>query len=140
MFTSNKQEDKKATTQLVTSSNVISKETTIVGNITSQGNIRIEGNFEGRLESKSKIVLGDSARVKGEIFASELEIAGKVEGMVTCYGLLLLQKSAHISGDIITEKLVVENGAHFDGKCQMGSAPKQSAARVVEKHDRATVA
>ncbi|EIM75051.1 hypothetical protein A3SI_14479 [Nitritalea halalkaliphila LW7] len=140
MFNSNKQEDKKATTQLVTSSNVISKETTIVGNITSQGNIRIEGNFEGRLESKSKIVLGDSARVKGEIFASELEIAGKVDGVVTCYGLLLLQKTAHISGDIITEKLVVESGAHFDGKCQMGTTQKQSAGRVAEKQEKATVA
>ena len=82
----NKSEDHKSTTDIVTSSNLIAQETTIVGDIITQGNIRIEGKVEGGLKSKNKIVIGDSAYVAGDIYAT---------------------------------KLIIENGAIFNGKCNM---------------------
>lgn len=106
---------------MVNSSNVISRETHITGDITAQGNIRIEGTVDGMVKSTTKVVIGDSAIIKGNISSKEAEISGKVEGEVECSDLLFLKKSAIINGNITTQKLVVENGAVFNGKCQMNS-------------------
>lgn len=132
----NKQEEKKSVAEMVNSSNVISKETFIKGDIKAQGNIRIEGKIEGTLDSKNKIVIGDSAVVTGNVRAEEAEVAGRIEGQIYCAGVLFLKKTAVIDGDIFTQKLVVENGAVFNGKCQMGDVavtsfnvkPKREAA------------
>lgn len=106
---------------MVNSSNVISKETQIKGDIVAQGNIRIEGAVEGAVKSKSKIVIGESALIKGNLSSAEAEISGKVDGQVICSDVLYLKKTALVLGDIVTNKLVVENGATFNGRCQMGS-------------------
>jgi cytoskeletal protein CcmA (bactofilin family) len=129
MFT--KPEEKKSVVDMVNSSNAISKETRIKGNIDAHGNIRIEGTVEGFITSKSKIVIGDSAVIKGNITSVEAEISGKVDGEVVCSEILYLKKTSYISGNIITRKLVVENGAVFDGQCQMNNK-----ALKVSKKDR----
>jgi cytoskeletal protein CcmA (bactofilin family) len=117
----NKTEEKKSVADMVSSTNVISRETKITGDISAAGNIRIEGQLEGLVESKTKIVVGDSALVKGNITAPEAEISGKIDGEVFCSGTLYLTKTAIITGNITTQKLIVENGAVFNGKCQMVS-------------------
>ncbi|TVP45687.1 MAG: polymer-forming cytoskeletal protein [Mongoliibacter sp.] len=116
-----KPEEKKSVVDMVNSSNVISRETHITGDITAQGNIRIEGTVDGMVKSTSKVVIGDSSTIKGNIVSAEAEISGKVEGEVVCSDLLFLKKTAFINGNITTQKLVVENGAVFNGKCQMNS-------------------
>ncbi|PRY89219.1 bactofilin family protein [Mongoliibacter ruber] len=116
-----KPEEKKSVVDMVNSSNVISRETHITGDITAQGNIRIEGTVDGMVKSTTKVVIGDSAIIRGNITSKEAEISGKIEGEVICSELLFLKKSAIINGNISTQKLVVENGAIFNGKCQMNS-------------------
>lgn len=130
----NKNEEKKSVVDMVNSSNVISKETKIKGDIHAEGNIRIEGAVEGSVKSKNKIVIGDSAFIKGNLSSTEAEISGKVDGQVICSDVLYLKKTALITGDIITNKLVVENGATFNGRCQMGAeASKPSKSPKVDE-------
>lgn len=117
MFT--KAEEKKSVAEMVNSSNVIAKETTIKGDIITFGNIRIEGTVEGTLNSKTKIVIGESALLEGNIETKEAEIAGRIVGTVKCSEILFLKKSAVIDGDIYTKKLIIENGAVFNGICKM---------------------
>jgi len=133
-----KNEEKKAVTEMVNSSNVIAKETKIVGEIVAQGNIRIEGTVEGTLRSEKKVVIGESAKVIGNITAMDVEISGLVEGQVNCSEALYLKRTAIIKGDMFTKKLVVENGAVFNGKCQMtdsesGNPPKANAVIDINK-------
>lgn len=116
---SNKKEERGTITDLVTSSNLIAQETTILGDIITQGNIRIEGRVEGALKSKNKIVIGESAHVSGDIHALEAEVSGNIDGAIHCVGTLYLKKTAYINGDIIATKLIIENGAVFNGKCHM---------------------
>ncbi|UCS94095.1 polymer-forming cytoskeletal protein [Echinicola marina] len=117
MFT--KAEEKKSVAEMVNSSNVIAKETTIKGDIITSGNIRIEGTVEGTLNSKTKIVIGESALLEGNIETKEAEIAGRIIGTVKCNEILFLKKTAVIDGDIYTKKLIIENGAVFNGLCKM---------------------
>ena len=116
---SNKHEEKGSTTELTVSSNVVAQETAILGDIVAQGTIRIDGQLEGSLESTNKIIIGDSGQIKGNISALEAEVSGQIDGKVQCSGTLFLKKTAFITGDIFAAKLIIENGALFNGKCHM---------------------
>ncbi len=107
--------------EISNSSNTISRETSIEGNVETSGNLRIEGKILGNIKAKSKVVLGSSAKVEGKIYAQNADIEGTVKGTVQVEGLLTLKSNAKIKGDINTGKLVMEAGAMFDGKCKMGS-------------------
>jgi cytoskeletal protein CcmA (bactofilin family) len=120
MFNSTKVDNKKITEELTNSSNNIGKGTILEGNLESYGNIRIEGKLIGNLKSKSKIVLGESAVLEGNILAQNADIAGEVKGLIEVAEVLTLKPSAVINGEILTSKLIVEAGATFNGTCKMG--------------------
>jgi|SRR5690606_10934914 len=115
-------EDKRSTIDFVTSSNLVALETIIVGDIATEGNIRIEGKVDGSLISKNKIVIGESAHVTGNIQGLEAEVSGHIDGEIRCEGTLYLKKTAYINGDISATKLIIENGAIFNGKCNMSGS------------------
>jgi len=107
------------------SSNIIGKGTVVEGNIETDGNIRIEGKVDGSVKSKSKIALGQSSFVEGNIVAQNAELSGQVKGVVEVSDQLILRPTAVIDGDIVTNKLIVESGATFNGGCKMGIAAKE---------------
>ena len=131
MFTSKDQ--KIVEEELNNSNNLIIKGTTIVGNLESQGNIRIEGNFIGNVKSKSKIILGKSSYVEGGILAPRAEIDGEVKGKIKISELLILKPSAVIKSDIITKNINVESGAVFNGKCKMSKFPSDIHKKINQK-------
>jgi cytoskeletal protein CcmA (bactofilin family) len=117
-------EQKRAADEISNSSNVIGKGTVLEGNIETFGNIRIEGRVLGSIKSKSKIALGHSSHVEGNIIAQNADIEGEVKGKLEISELLVLKATAKVHGDIITGKMVVEPGAIFNGSCKMGSIMK----------------
>ena len=117
-------EQKRAADEISNSSNVIGKGTVLEGNIETFGNIRIEGKIIGNVKSKSKIALGSSCHIEGNILAQNADIEGEVRGKIEISELLVLKSTAIIHGDISTGKLVVEPGAAFNGSCKMGAAVK----------------
>lgn len=119
-------EDRRSTTDLVASSNLVALETIILGDITTQGNIRIEGKVDGGLKTRNKLVIGDSAHVTGNIEALEAEVSGHIDGEIRCRGTLYMKKTAYINGDIYASKLIIENGAVFNGKCNMTGQDESS--------------
>lgn len=123
MFTN--KEDKKVAEEISNSSNNIGKGTVLQGNIETFGNIRIEGKVIGNITSKSKVVLGKSSHVDGNIHAQNAEIEGEVKGLLEVTDLLVLKPTAVIHGDITTNKLLVESGATFNGGCKMGVSIKE---------------
>src|SRR5258708_23753648 len=122
MFTT--KEEKKAAEEISNSSNVIGKGTVLEGNIETFGNIRIEGRINGNIKSKSKIALGHSSHVEGNVSAQNADIEGGVKGKIEISETLVLKATAVVHGDISTGKLVVEPGAVFNGSCKMGAAIK----------------
>lgn len=118
-------EEKKVSEELTNSSNIIGKGTILEGSVETFGNIRIEGKVVGNIKSKSKIALGQSSVVEGNILAQNAEIAGEVKGVIEVTELLILKPSAKIEGDIITNKLIVESGASINGNCKMGVSAKE---------------
>lgn len=123
MFTS--KEEKRAAEELSNSSNTIGKGTFLEGNVETYGNIRIEGKVSGNVKSKSKVALGPSSFVEGNVIAQNADLEGEVKGRIEVAELLVLKATAVIHGDIITGKLVVEPGAVFNGTCKMGASIKE---------------
>jgi cytoskeletal protein CcmA (bactofilin family) len=117
-------EQKRVAEEISNSSNVIGKGTVLEGNIETFGNIRIEGKVIGNIKSKSKIALGNSSHIDGNITAQNADIEGEVKGRIEISELLVLKATATVHGDILTGKLVVEPGAVFNGSCKMGAAIK----------------
>jgi cytoskeletal protein CcmA (bactofilin family) len=122
MFTS--KEEKRVAEEISNSSNTIGKGTFLEGNVETYGNIRIEGKVNGNVKSKSKVALGPSSFVQGNVMAQNADLEGEVKGRIEVTELLVLKATAVIQGDIVTGKLVVEPGAVFNGTCKMGAAVK----------------
>ncbi len=118
-------EEKKVAEELSNSSNTIGKGTTIEGNIETYGNLRVDGKVIGNIITKSKLVLGQSSQVEGNILAQNAEVLGEIKGKIEVSDLLTLKSSSVIHGDILTSKLVVETGATFNGGCKMGNVVKE---------------
>jgi cytoskeletal protein CcmA (bactofilin family) len=125
-----------------TTINLISPGTEITGDVKSNGDIRIDGLLTGNLNTKGKVVIGPTGKVKGEVFCKNSEVSGIVEGKISVGQLLTLKASSKIVGDIITFKLSIEPGAKFTGNCKMSESEDnevtsftktKEAERAVEK-------
>ena len=103
-------------------STIISRGVKIEGKITSSDNIRIDGEIQGDIFSKSNINIGEVAKVKGQINANIITIGGKVSGIVRAKDKLILDSKSNLKGDIFTKNLVIDEGAKFDGKCNTGGS------------------
>ena len=123
MFAS--KEEKRVAEEISNSSNTIGKGTFLEGNVETYGNIRIEGKITGNVKSKSKIAIGPSSQINGNIISQNADIEGEVKGKIEIAELLVLKATAVVNGDISTGKLVVEPGAVFNGSCKMGAAVKE---------------
>lgn len=121
----NNKQDQKVADEISNSSNIIGKGTLLEGNVESFGNIRIEGKIIGNIKTKSKVALGQSSHVQGNILAQNAEIAGELNGVIEVSEMLTLKPTAVVNGDIITNKLVVESGCTFNGNCKMGASIKE---------------
>lgn len=82
-------------------------------------NLRINGKFEGNLETKGNLTIGQNAVVSADIIGDNIVIGGKVKGRVTAKERLTLLPTSIIEGDIYPAKLNVAEGAIFEGRCLM---------------------
>ncbi len=82
-------------------------------------NLRINGKFEGTLEVKGTLTIGETANINAHINGENIIVAGKVKGDVIAKKMLVLMPSAVVHGNISTPKLNIVEGAIFQGRCQM---------------------
>lgn len=107
--------------------NYLSRDTSFQGTLKTETDIRVDGTFTGTLTTEGKLVIGETGTVQGQLAATEAIISGTVNGLLIARSLLTLKSTARIEGEIFAEKLVVEEGAHFNGKCLMGQQAVQEA-------------
>ena len=92
------------------------------GNLKFTGsvNLRLNGDFEGDLEAKGTLLIGEKADIKAKTVKGDtITIAGKVKGDIICSKRLELSSSARVIGNVETPVLVIAEGAQLKGDCQM---------------------
>ena len=104
---------------LSTGCNTIEKNTTFVGNFVSESDIRVDGTFEGSIETKGKVVIGNSGSIEGTIVCNSADIEGKFAGTIQVQDLLSIGSTGSVEGDVAISKLIVESGAIFNAKSSM---------------------
>lgn len=116
-----KKENSEVSTINPKSMNQLSPTTAIRGELVSESDIRIDGKITGNVTTKSKLVLGAQGVIEGNVICQNAYIEGKISGNIETAELLILAKTAVINGDLNLKKLVVEEGAKFNGKCSMST-------------------
>ena len=109
----------------------ISEGTSIKGEINSPYDIRLDGNFEGKLVSAGKVVIGEKACVKGDVICTNMDIYGNLEGNVFVKEVLALKESCKVKGNLNIRKLIVELDSEFNGNCRM--LDESSISREADK-------
>jgi len=101
------------------SATLISAGTTLNGDVASETDLRIDGTIKGNVICSSKIIIGTSGLVEGNVTGLQADVSGKVMGNIEVKELLQLREESNVEGNIMAGKLQIEPSALFNGRCQM---------------------
>lgn len=107
---------------------VIGPDLIITGNLSSKGEMQIDGEVQGDIRA-TNLIIGERARITGTIVAEEAIIRGQVLGSIRSKRVML-QSSSHVEGDIYHQTLAIEQGAYFEGKSRRTEDPMAGAIPV----------
>ena len=116
--------EKKSIPNQVLERNIVGKNTSLVGDIKSEGDFRIDGKVEGNIKTSGRVVIGQEGSVDGTIECTNADIEGKFSGKLNVDQMLSLKATATISGEVVLGKLSVEPGATFNASCNMKGSVK----------------
>lgn len=98
---------------------------TITGNVTSKGEIRLEGHVQGDVHCVA-LILGENSSIEGSVAAEDVLVRGRLIGSVRALRVTL-QSTSHVEGDLIHQSLALEQGAHFEGEARRLNDPLPTA-------------
>ncbi|MFT6773816.1 MAG: cytoskeletal protein CcmA (bactofilin family) [Paracoccaceae bacterium] len=118
---------------------ILSQDLTVTGNMSTTGDIQVEGAVEGDIRAHL-LTVGETATIRGEIVADDVVVNGRVVGRVR--GIKVrLTSSARVEGDIIHKTIAIESGAHFEGSVQRSDDPLgDGASKLAPKQPGALMA
>jgi cytoskeletal protein CcmA (bactofilin family) len=94
-------------------------ETFFEGKLSYTGAVRLDGRFKGEIQSDDTLIVGETARIEGEIHVGTAIIQGEIVGNVYAKERVELHHPGRMIGDITTPAVVIDDGAIFEGKCKM---------------------
>ena len=104
---------------------VIGPTLVIKGELSADEDLVIEGHIEGTIaHHKKHLTIGKQGRVKADIHASSVIIEGELVGDIHSEGIVSLAEGANVRGNIECGRIVMQDGARFKGKIDMGERPK----------------
>jgi cytoskeletal protein CcmA (bactofilin family) len=101
---------------------IIGANTTFVGTLKTDGNIRIDGRVEGDIEILGNLIVGETGQVIATIKAQNVHVSGAVKGEITAVEQLEISPSGKVWGDIVTAALHIEPGGLFRGQSAMSTS------------------
>ncbi|MGF1445156.1 MAG: polymer-forming cytoskeletal protein [Pikeienuella sp.] len=103
------------------SPSLLSSDLTVKGNVSTSGDIQIEGTIEGDVRAHL-LTVGETATIRGEVVADDVVVNGRVVGRLR--GLKVrLTSTSKVEGDIVHKSIAIESGAHFEGSVQRSEDP-----------------
>jgi cytoskeletal protein CcmA (bactofilin family) len=99
------------------------------GTLTVTGTFRIDGNVKGNIISEQTVILGEGAKVEGQIEGNRVVIAGRFDGVIFAKGRVEIQVKGVVTGEVHSPCMVIDPGGIFDGRCHM-LASSDAAATV----------
>lgn len=119
---------------------LIAAGTTLKGDISSSGDIRIDGTLQGNIHCTAKVVIGANGVVEGDVSGQQADIMGKVVGTISVKDLLQLKGSSQVKGNLYAGKLQIEPSASFNGQCHMNTSPSLNGSADLKQEESAELA
>lgn len=113
MFTNRKKHN------LGTTDTLIGQGTSIEGKLKCEASLRIEGEFQGEIDSQGDIIIGERGIARSNISARDVVIAGIVYGDITTKGRLTITASGQLHGNCAAQSLIIHDGGIFSGSSLM---------------------
>ncbi|NOX88837.1 MAG: polymer-forming cytoskeletal protein [Calditrichaeota bacterium] len=104
--------------------NFIGKGTFVNGEIFTESNLRIDGKVKGKVVCKNTLTIGETGQVEGEVEATSAIVGGKVNGKLFIKQKLVLESKSSLIGELKASKLIIDEGAIFQGISDMGAGEK----------------
>ena len=95
--------------------------TKIEGTIHSENSVRVDGKIKGKLFCKNTLTIGLNGEVNGEIEAKNAIVGGKIKGKIYVNEKLVLESKSVLIGELRASKLIIDEGAVFEGTSDMGN-------------------
>ena len=108
---------------------VIAQGLRIEGKVTAEGLVKVHGTIEGDLHCTS-LVIAETAQINGTVIADKIVVNGRVTGPIRSQDVVL-KSQADVTGDIYHKSLIIEKGAHFEGRSKQKI--KKAAANTTKK-------
>ena len=108
----------------------------ITGNVTVSGFLRIDGDIDGNIQTQGRVIIGEEARIRGNIRAASVSVGGIVQGDIIATDYVIILSSGMVIGSILTKKLRVDDDVILHGFCS--ATGEQSGFEEAEKkyHNR----
>lgn len=98
---------------------IIAPDMTVVGDLQTEGIVKIEGRIRGTVRAAGQILLTEGAVIEGDLYAGEAVISGEVQGNIEATDRVELQATALVRGDLVTARIAVQEGARVTGAIKM---------------------
>ena len=112
-------------------SGFLDKSVRLQGTLEFPGTFRVEAEIKGTIISSQTLMLGDAARVEGQIEGNHVVISGRFDGVIFAKGRVEIQTKGTVTGEIHTPCLVIEAGGIFDGQCHMLAASETAKTLTI---------
>ncbi len=96
---------------------IIGKGSAISGNMKVNGFIRIDGDIDGSLETDGNVIVGENARIRGDLTAKSVIIGGIIKGNIKASESIKILAEAAVIGDVLSRKVQVDSSAIIHGHC-----------------------
>jgi cytoskeletal protein CcmA (bactofilin family) len=101
------------------------------GTLTLTGTFRIDGHVKGNIISEQTVILGEDAKVEGQIEGNRVVISGHFDGVIFARGRVEIQPKGVVTGEVHSPCMVIDPGGIFDGRCHMLAASDASAGVTI---------
>ncbi len=92
---------------------------TLDGTLTVTGTFRIDGNVKRNIISEQTVILGEGAKVEGQIEGNRVVISGRFDGVIFAKGRVEIEAKGVVTGEVHSPCMVIDPGGIFDGRCHM---------------------
>jgi len=106
---------------------IIGKGSAVDGTLKVQSSLRVDGRIKGQVSTTDSLVIGKDGEIEGEIRVKNAIVGGKIKGKIFASGKVVLESKSSFYGELKTSKLVIDEGAIFEGVCSMTDDGKMLA-------------
>jgi cytoskeletal protein CcmA (bactofilin family) len=114
---------------------IVGEKAKFKGEISTTGSISLNGEFEGRVDSTSEVIIARGSKMRGDVYGASVIVSGTVDGNITATQTLEIAKTGRVHGDLTGGRIIIEEGSSYQGRVKV-EGEGETEDRRLENEDR----